>query len=863
MPVIMAALKLLHYGSPIAIILYYISAGTVASCLLQKPTKHSKASFRKHSAAALLTLVVALYIAQGIGYLFQSAGGASSPPSQDSLVYIIISTFVFISLVLGLVEKKKILWHPYIGAWLTGLATEMACTALQALTEPPQSDAVASSRLALHVARVLILLILCIAGLYYGLTDRSKDAVHHDETEPLLVNGSVNPDTSNGRVVETQRNYGSATNDNDDDKDNEADSDEDEIDSDEDEPASAKEVKARQRKRLQESGNWLRYLKDFKIFIPILWPSKNRYLQGCLGVVGFVILSERFLNVAVPTQLGNITDKLAEGAGQGIVPWRAVGLWMLLSWLKSSAGLTLVKSLAELPVQQFALKSIGSTAFQHIMGLSMDFHNDKNSGELIRAIEQGQNLQGLLEFAFFEVGPMFIDLIVAFVYVYMLFDVYMSLILVAVGVIYVWIGAKTTVWSVKQRRRLNTAWRTESKVQNEAINNWQTVSHVNRGEYECKRYGASLDEYNSAEWYYYLAFYMGGSAQSAVMLLGRLAATSLAVYRVSQGKAPVGHFVTLTAYWSSIESPLAQISWSIRRVSSMLTDSERLLQLMTTKASVIDSPDAIDIDIKAGEVEFDCVNFAYDVRRPTLKDVSFVAKPGQTIALVGETGAGKSTILKLLYRYFDVTGGSIRIDGQDIRKATLDSLRDSFGMVPQDPALFNETLMANIKYARLDATDEEVMDACRAAAIHDKIESFPDKYNSTVGERGVKLSGGELQRVSIARAILRQPKIVLLDEATSMIDAETEALIQKAFRKLTHGRTTFIIAHRLSTIQHADLILVIMDGQIVERGTHQELFRQNGKYVKLWSKQLNKDVNEIGATLDVIGKSDAGSDDTS
>lgn len=861
MPAIMTALKLLHYGSPIAIILYYTTAGTVASCLLQKPTKRPNASFRRYTAATLLTLVVALYIAQGIGYLIQSARQSSASPSQDSFVYILVSTFVFLSLVLGLVEKKNILWHPYMGAWLTGLATEVACTALQALTDPPQSNGLASSRLALHAARVLILLILCIGGVCCGLTDRSKDAVQSDETEPLLVNGSVVADGSNGRTVKPQINYGS-TNDENDDKDSDSDSDDDDIDSDEDEPASAKEVKARQRKRLQESGSWLTYLKDFKIFIPILWPSKNRFLQGCLGIVGLVILAERFLNVAVPTQLGNITDELAKGAGQGVVPWRAVGIWMLLSWLKSSAGLSLIKSLAELPVQQFALKSIGSTAFQHIMSLSMDFHNDKNSGELIRAIEQGQNLQGLLEFACFEVGPMFIDLIVAFVYVYMLFDVYMSLILVAVGVIYVWIGAKTTVWSIKQRRRLNTAWRTESKVQNEAINNWQTVSHFNRGDYECKRYGASLDEYNSAEWYYYLAFYMGGSAQSAVMLLGRLAATSLAVYRVAQGQAPVGHFVTLTAYWSSIESPLAQISWSIRRVSSMLTDSERLLQLMTTKASVTNAPDAVDIDIKAGEVEFDHVEFAYDVRRPTLKDVSFVAKPGQTIALVGETGGGKSTILKLLYRYFDVAGGSIRIDGQDIRNATLDSLRDSFGMVPQDPALFNETLMANIKYARLDATDEEVMDACRAAAIHDKIESFPDKYKSTVGERGVKLSGGELQRVSIARAILRQPKIVLLDEATSMIDAETEALIQKAFKKLTHGRTTFIIAHRLSTIQHADQILVINDGQIVERGTHEELFRQNGKYVKLWSKQLNKDVNEIGTTLDVAKESDGVSDDS-
>ncbi|KAI7187480.1 putative ABC transporter, partial [Hortaea werneckii] len=391
----------------------------------------------------------------------------------------------------------------------------------------------------------------------------------------------------------------------------------------------------------------------------------------------------------------------------------------------------------------------------------------------------------------------------------------------------------------------------------EAINNWQTVSHFNRGAYEVNRYRNTLDDFNKAEWRYYVSFYLGGSGQSLVMLVGRLAAHALAAYRVAQGRAPIGHFVTLTAYWRTVEGPLASVSWSIRRVSAMLTDSERLLQLMLTKPSVTDAPNATQLVVKAGEVTFDHVDFSYDPRKPTLKDVSFTARPGQTIALVGETGGGKSTILKLLYRYYDINGGAIRIDGQDIRHVTLDSLRDSFGMVPQDPSLFNVTLMDNIKYARLDATDDEVKEACKAAAIHDKIESFPDSYASKVGERGVKLSGGELQRVAIARAILRQPQLVLLDEATSMIDAETESLIQKAFRRLTSGRTTFVVAHRLSTIQHADLILVVSDGKIVEHGTHEELFRKNGKYVALWSKQLSKDVGLPSGALQVTKDDEA------
>jgi ABC-type transport system involved in Fe-S cluster assembly fused permease/ATPase subunit len=446
---------------------------------------------------------------------------------------------------------------------------------------------------------------------------------------------------------------------------------------------------------------------------------------------------------------------------------------------------------------------------------------------------------------------MFLDLLIAFVYVYTLFDVYMTIILLVVGVSYAYIGAKTTAWSIKRRRRFNNAWRNESKIQNEAINNWQTVSHFNRAAYETDKYAKSLDEFNAAEWRYYISYYVGGSLQSVVMLLGRLAAFSLAVVRVAQGRAPVGNFVTLTIYWRSIESPLAQVSWSIKRLSAMLTDSERLLQLLMTKPTVTSAPNAPDIAITKGEVEFDHVDFAYDPRKQTLKEVSFTAKPGTTVALVGETGGGKSTIIKLLYRYYDVSGGSIRIDGQNIKEVSLDSLRDSFGMVPQDPALFNVTLMENIKYARLDATEEEVKEACRAAAIHDKIETFPDKYKSTVGERGVKLSGGELQRVAVARAILRQPKIVLLDEATSMIDAETEELIQSALKELMKGRTTFVIAHRLSTIQHADQILVINDGQIVEHGTHEELFRLGGKYVALWSKQLSKDVEGVDKALKI------------
>lgn len=284
--------------------------------------------------------------------------------------------------------------------------------------------------------------------------------------------------------------------------------------------------------------------------------------------------------------------------------------------------------------------------------------------------------------------------------------------------------------------------------------------------------------------------------------------------------------------------PLSSLAYSWRRISSTLVDAERLLQLIQSKPSVENRAEASTLEVSAGRVEFKDVDFSYDSRKQTIQGLNFVAEPGQTIAFVGETGGGKSTTLKLLFRFYDVTSGSICIDGQDIRDVTLDSLREVIGIVPQDPALFNQTVMENVRYARLDAKNDEIIEACKAAAVHDKIMSFPDGYKSKVGERGVKLSGGELQRIAIARIFLKNPQIVLLDEATSAVDSSIESQIQAAFKKLSKGRTTFVIAHRLSTIMEADTIIVIDQGKILEKGTHDELLQNHaGKYSELWSKQ--------------------------
>lgn len=281
----------------------------------------------------------------------------------------------------------------------------------------------------------------------------------------------------------------------------------------------------------------------------------------------------------------------------------------------------------------------------------------------------------------------------------------------------------------------------------------------------------------------------------------------------------------------------------------MFTDAERPLEVLNSESAVQDNHGAVELCIDKGHIELEDVHFAYDERRATLKNINIVAEAGQTIALVGETGGGKTTVANLLCRRYNPKRGRIRIDGQDISTVTLHSLRECIGVVPQNPSLLNMSILENVRYARLEATDDEVKEACKAAAIHDKILEFPDGYQSPVGERGVKLSGGELQRLAIARVILRRPKIVILDEATSMVDAETEGVIQEAFRQLTAGRTTFIIAHRLATIQHADNICVIHDGEIVESGTHEELFRKKGKYVALWSRQSSKDNMKLSCGL--------------
>ena len=476
------------------------------------------------------------------------------------------------------------------------------------------------------------------------------------------------------------------------------------------------------------------------------------------------------------------------------LPLKEIGIFIALRLLDSSGGVGAIRRYMWMPLENYSYQKIGTAAFNKIMTLSSDFHDDKHSGSLWQSVTRGQSIRHVVSSVIFSVGPMFVDLALAISVLYYLFDAYMALIVAAVVVVFLWSAGKI-ISQQKEKRRLWLAdLEHEQNILCESTSNWQTVSYFNRVAHEKFRYSSAVDSHMKSRLIFKLWSQAESILQSFLLISGLMGACILAAYQVVQGDKPVGSFVMLLSYWAQLSYPLQFFASGFCDMALDMVDAEELLALLKRQPSVSDQENAKQMILSNGEIEFRDVKFSYDNQRDIVKGISFRAAPGQTVAIVGQTGGGKSTIMKLITRFYDPTEGAVFIDCQDIRHVTLESLRANIGVVPQDPALFHDSIMNNIRYAKFEASDDEIFEACKAVALHEKFLSFSDGYETLVGERGVKLSGGELQRVAIARAIVKDPNVILLDEATSSVDSETEAQIQESLRTLCAGRTTFVIA---------------------------------------------------------------------
>lgn len=541
---------------------------------------------------------------------------------------------------------------------------------------------------------------------------------------------------------------------------------------------------------------WYEYCRGYSVFFPYLWPSDSLKLQGVVLLCFILVLVQRVVNIMVPAQMEDVTNALDPKVRDG-TPWTQLGLLILYKLLQGPSGLLgSLRSILWIPVSQHTYRALTTAAFEHVHSLSLDFHLSKRTGEVLSALNKGASINQFLEQVTFQVVPMLVDLMVAIVFFYIKFGPMYSLFVTVITFYYLYLTIRMAATRADQRRDMVNADREEEAVKNDSITSYETVKYFNAEKYEFDRYRNAIKNFQVAEAKVTWGINNMNVAQSVVFMCGMLVALLTCGYQVSRGTRKLGEFVMLVTYLGQLQGPLNFFGTFYRTVQSAMISGERLLELFKIRPTVVDKPGVPSLTECSGHIKWNKVGFAYDERKPALHDLSFECKPGTTTAFVGESGGGKSTVFRLMFRYYNCHTGSIEIDGRDVKDLTIDSVRRFIGVVPQDTVLFNETLMYNLKYANPDASDEEVFDACRAAAIHDRIMSFPDGYLTKVGERGLRLSGGEKQRVAIARTILKKPKIIMLDEATSALDGETEQKIQSKLisGKFGQGRTLLIIA---------------------------------------------------------------------
>jgi ATP-binding cassette subfamily B protein len=612
----------------------------------------------------------------------------------------------------------------------------------------------------------------------------------------------------------------------------------------------------------QESENKPRgSASTMRTLLPYLWPPGETQLKWRVVCAMVFLLIAKLATVYVPILYKHAVDRLSSGTLHEM----ALPIGLIVAY-----GATRVVSLAfsELrdavfaKVGQHAIRAIGLQIFQHLHALALRFHLARQTGGLTRAIERGtKGIQTLLSYLLFSILPTFFEIGLVCIILWRMFDGWLALTTAATVALYLAYTLAVTEWRTRFRREMNE---TDSQANTRAIEsllNYETVKYFGNEAHEARRFDASLRLYERAAVRSQVSLSILNVGQALIISIGLTLVMWQAAAGINDGRYTLGDFVLVNTYLLQLYQPLNFFGFVYREIKQSLIDMERMFELLEEDREIADAPEAKALQLAGGEVEFRGVHFGYDPRRPILKGVDFLVPAGKTVAVVGPSGAGKSTLARLIFRFYDADAGAILIDGQDIRLATQASVRAAIGIVPQDTVLFNDTIRYNIGYGHPGSSDAAIENAARMAHIHDMIQRMPDGYDTVVGERGLKLSGGEKQRVAIARTLLKDPPIFMFDEATSALDTHTEREIQANLREVSRGRTTLIIAHRLSTVVDADEILVLDDGRIIERGRHHRLLAENGVYASMWYRQ--QESADLGLTeADVLPSAPEGDEES-